>query len=80
MKKNSNLAFLIGAVVAIFSTAVLIIVFWDKLLSLCPCKSSACDHTESAEEESELSSNEETITYTAEETADFADLQNPQVP
>ena len=37
MNKRTKLTILIGAVAAVVSAVVLIVVFWDKLVSLCPC-------------------------------------------
>lgn len=38
MNKRTKLTILIGAVAAVVSAVVLIVVFWDKLVSLCPCR------------------------------------------
>lgn len=38
MTNRTKLTILIGAVAAVISALVLILVFWDKLLSLCPCR------------------------------------------
>ena len=38
MNNRTKLTILIGAVAAVISALVLIVVFWDKLLSLCPCR------------------------------------------
>lgn len=43
MSKRSKLTILIGAVAAIISAVVLVIVFWDKLAALCPCSKKAFD-------------------------------------
>ena len=86
MNKKTKIALLIGAVAAIVSAVVLIIVFWDKLLSLCPCKKKdeACFDEEPVEEESpaaEEAPAEETVcedaapAYSEEECKDFADLE-----
>lgn len=37
MNKRTKLTILIGAVAAVVSAVVLIVVFWDKLVALCPC-------------------------------------------
>lgn len=79
MKKGTKLALLIGAIAAVVSAIVLIVVFWDKLLSLCPCKQAA--EEEAAEEVPEEEAAEEVVeevVYTEEETADFADLGEPE--
>ena len=77
MKKGTKLAILIGAIAAVVSAVVLVIVFWDKLLAKCPCKK-AQDEEELEEFEGEaVEEAEEAIVYTEEETADFADLGEP---
>ena len=38
MNNRTKLTILIGAVAAVISALVLIVVFWDKLLALCPCR------------------------------------------
>ena len=43
MNKKTKLALLIGAIAAVVSAVVVVIVFWDKLLALCPCKRKAGD-------------------------------------
>ena len=43
MNNRTKLTILIGAVAAVISALVLIVVFWDKLLSLCPCHANAQD-------------------------------------
>ena len=43
MNNRTKLTILIGAVAAVISALVLIVVFWDKLLSLCPCRVNAQD-------------------------------------
>ena len=40
MSNRTKLTIFIGAVAAVVSALVLIVVFWDKLLSLCPCRKS----------------------------------------
>lgn len=80
MKKGTKLALLIGAIAAVVSAIVLIIVFWDKLLSKCPCRKAeeeAADF-EDAEIEVTEEAEEEPVEYTEEETADFADLGEPE--
>ena len=82
MKKGTKLALLIGAIAAVVSAIVLIIVFWDKLLSKCPCRKAEeeADVFEDAEIEIEVTEEpaEEPVEYTEEETADFADLGEPE--
>lgn len=68
MNKKTKLTILIGAIAAVVSAVVLVIVFWDKLLALCPCKKkAACWEDEAAPEE-------EGPAYNEEERNDFADL------
>ena len=43
MSNRTKLTIFIGAVAAVVSALVLIVVFWDKLLSLCPCRKSDYD-------------------------------------
>lgn len=43
MTNRTKLTILIGAVAAVVSALVLILVFWDKLLSLCPCRKNEYD-------------------------------------
>lgn len=43
MNNRTKLTILIGAVAAVISALVLIVVFWDKLLSLCPCRANEQD-------------------------------------
>ena len=80
MKKGTKLAILIGAIAAVVSAIVLVIVFWDKLLAKCPCKKAQCEEElDEAEAEAEVVEEpEEVVVYTEEETADFADLGEPE--
>ena len=85
MNKKTKIALLIGAAAAVVSAIVLIIVFWDKLLSLCPCKKKATDvWEEEAVAEAEVTAEaeaaaeefaEEAPAYEEEELKDFADLE-----
>ncbi|HIQ69418.1 MAG TPA: hypothetical protein IAA67_03695 [Candidatus Avoscillospira stercorigallinarum] len=43
MTNRTKLTILIGAVAAVISALVLILVFWDKLLALCPCRKREAD-------------------------------------
>lgn len=43
MSKRSKLAILIGVVAAVVSAVVLVVVFWDKLAALCPCRKKEYD-------------------------------------
>ena len=76
MKKGTKLALLIGAAAAVVSAVVLVIVFWDKLLSKCPCKKAQFE--EELEDAESVEEPEEIVVYTEEETADFADLGEPE--
>ena len=79
MKKGTKLAILIGAIAAVVSAIVLVIVFWDKLLAKCPCKKAQCEEElEEVEPEVVEEPEEEVVVYTEEETADFADLGEPE--
>ena len=69
MNKKTKIAVLIGAIAAVVSAVILVVVFWDKLLNLCPCKKKAGE--EYLEEEPE----EDTLAYNEEELQDFADLE-----
>ncbi len=42
MNKTTKLALLISAVTALISAIVLVVVFWDKLVALCPCRKKPC--------------------------------------
>jgi len=80
MNKKTKLALLIGAAAAVVSAVVLIVVFWDKLLNLCPCKKKATDiWEEEAEAEAEVKAEAEAVAeelaYSEEEQKDFADLE-----
>ena len=85
MNKKTKIALLIGAAAAVVSAIVLIIVFWDKLLSLCPCKKKATDvWEEEAVAEAEVTAEAEAAAeeftevapaYEEEELKDFADLE-----
>ena len=87
MNKKTKIALLIGAVAAVVSAVVLIVVFWDKLLSLCPCKKKDEEwFEEDAEEEAPTEeaeapaeeAEEEVLTYSEEECNDFADLETTE--
>ena len=58
--KKSNIAIFFGSVAVLISAIVLVVVYWDKLLSLLPCKCKKDD----AFADPDL----------AEELQDFADL------
>ena len=38
MGKRTKIALIIGAVAAVVSAVVLVVVFWDKIVALLPCK------------------------------------------
>ena len=69
MNKRTKLAVLIGAIAAVVSAVVLIIVFWDRILEKLPC-CKCCEEEDFLEDTEE----DEIVAYTEEETADFADL------
>lgn len=86
MNKKTKIALLIGAAAAVVSAVVLIIVFWDKLLSLCPCKKKKATDIweEEAVAEAEVTAEAEAVAeefaeeapaYEEEELKDFADLE-----
>ena len=80
MNKKTKIAVLIGAIAAVVSAVILIIVFWDKLLNLCPCKKKATEiWEEEAEAEAEIKAEAEAaaeeLAYSEEEQQDFADLE-----
>ena len=83
MNKKTKLALLVGAIAAVVSAVILIIVFWDKLLSLCPCRKAQEECGEEdvpAEEPAEEATEEEAeeiLVYSEEECNDFADLETP---
>lgn len=67
MGKKTKLAVLIGALAAIVSTVILVVVFWDRLLELCPC----CKH----DWESDFpEDDDDVLEFTEAERNDFADL------
>lgn len=80
--KKTKLAIFIGAIAAVISAAVLIIVFWDKLLDLCPRRKKATDLYDYADtpdsfeepEEEEVPAKESAPSYNEDELNDFADL------
>ena len=67
MNKKTKIALLIGAIAAVVSAVVVVIVFWDKLVAkfpcFCRCEDDFCDET--LEDEDAL---------TEEELADYADV------
>ena len=76
VSKKTKIAVLIGAVAAVVSAVILVVVFWDKLLSKCPCKKKATDQwAEDAEAEAEVAAMADALAYNEEEIQDFADLE-----
>lgn len=70
MGKKTKLAVLIGAIAAVVSAAILIVVFWDRLLELCPCcKNDWEDDFLTDDDEEDLPA------FTEDERNDFADLE-----
>lgn len=43
MNNRTKLTIFIGAVAAVVSALVLVVVFWDKILSLCPSRTNEYD-------------------------------------
>ena len=85
MSKKTKIALLIGAGAAVVSAVVLVIVFWDKLLSLCPCRKQEelgeeeeAAEESTAEEEAPVEEAEEEPVYSEEECNDFADLETAE--
>lgn len=68
MGKKTKLAVLIGALAAVVSAVILVVVFWDRLLELCPC----CRRNEW--EDDFLMDDEDVPAFTEAELNDFADL------
>ncbi len=42
MGKRTKIALIIGAVAAVVSAVVVVVVFWDKIVALFPCKKKDC--------------------------------------
>ena len=70
MGKKTKLAVLIGAIAAVVSAAILVVVFWDRLLELCPC----CRKNEWEDDFLMDEDEEDILTFTEDERNDFADL------
>jgi len=70
MNKKTKLAVLIGALAAVVSAVILIVVFWDRLLELLPCRK--CDWEDDFLFDEE---DEDVIEFTEDELNDFADLE-----
>ena len=71
MGKKTKLAILIGAIAAVVSAVVVVIVFWDKLMEKLPCFC-CCD----CEEDYEIEDEEDV--FAQEELADFADVEDAE--
>ena len=72
MGKKTKLALLIGAIAAVVSAVVLVIVFWDRLLELCPCHKNDWDEDFLADDDDEV------LEFTETELNDFADLDTAE--
>lgn len=70
MNKKTKLALLIGVIAAVVSAVVVVIVFWDKLLALCPCKEKAGDAECCAED-----APDDGPAFSEDERQAFADLE-----
>ena len=77
MKKGTKLALLIGAVAAVVSAVVLVIVFWDKLLAKCPCKKAQFEEELDETEAGAAEEPEEIIVYTEETAEEPTDVEAP---
>ncbi len=71
MSKRTKWTMIIGAAAAVVSAAVLLILFWDRLLEKFPCCRLSCeaDFDEFSED-----AEDEIIPYEEAELEDFADL------
>lgn len=70
MGKKTKLAVLIGAIAAVVSAAILIVVFWDRLLELCPCRKNDWEDDFLTDDDEE-----DLPAFTEDERNDFADLE-----
>jgi len=68
MGKKTKLAVFIGVAAAVVSAAILIVVFWDRLLELCPCRKDDWDDSYLDDEDEDLPE------FTEAELNDYADL------
>ena len=71
MGKKTKLAVIIGAIAAVVSAAILVVVFWDRLLELCPC----CRKNEWEDDFLMDDDEEDVLAFTEDERNDFADLE-----
>lgn len=69
MGKKTRLAVIIGAIAAVVSAAILVVVFWDRLLELCPCRK------DDWEEDFLMDDEDDVPAFTETELNDFADLE-----
>lgn len=69
MGKKTKLAVIIGAIAAVVSAAILVVVFWDRLLELCPCRK------DDWEEDFLMDDEDDVPAFTETELNDFADLE-----
>ncbi|MBQ9968224.1 MAG: hypothetical protein IJO88_05830 [Oscillospiraceae bacterium] len=70
MNKKTKLGIFIGILAAVVSAAILIVVFWDRLVELCPfCRRSDWDDDFLMDEDEE-----DVPAFTEVERNDFADL------
>ena len=69
MNKKTKLAVLIGALAAVVSAVILIVVFWDRILELLPC----C-RRDDWDDDFLFDGEEDMPEFTEDELNDFADL------
>ena len=69
MGKKTKLAVLIGALAAVVSAVILVIVFWDRLLEMLPCRKDEWDDDFLFDGEDDVPE------FTEDELNDFADLE-----
>ena len=70
MNKRTKLTVLIGALAAVVSAVILVVVFWDRLLELCPC----CRRNDWEDDFLMDEDEEDVLSFTETERNDFADL------
>ena len=69
MNKKTKLAVLIGALAAVVSAVILVVVFWDRLLELCPFRK------DDWEDDFLFDEDDDAPEFTEDELNDFADLE-----
>ena len=69
MGKKTKLAVFIGVIAAVVSAAILVVVYWDRLLELCPWNKLSWEDDFLMDEE------DDTPAYTEDELSDFADIE-----